>query len=751
MNLTDNIILAKPSGITLEQHVFDVISEANMVLSTVPFVSSKYFSLVGKDLQKRLEVVCKLHDDGKKHPKWQTACQLDYKIFREQVGSNSNDTHIVPQGKNLLTTGIRHEFQSLIYNAKKNLPLALQCAIAAHHSKLGFAFEKRWLEEGAEQIWKEIKKESYHISEKKSIAESAKKFYEYAGLRGLLQLADHRASALEDSKIVPQINTFEYNFPHKEKRGIQKLIEEYWQEDMLLVRAPTGAGKTDASLLWASKQIKNNRAARLIIAMPTRFTSNALAINVSETLSDTGLYHSSAWFSKFQSDIDEGVLSFDYASKVHEFARLLETPITVCTIDHLLTSLTLTREDHHLIDFNMANSCLVIDEADFYDDFTLANILVLLEILHEYKVPVLIMSASLPETSIKMYQKTGYKVDRIIEDDSDNERERFCIKTIKVYNDLSDIEDLLFKCAEKKNAIIYANTVDKATSIYKWFIEHGFADTNPILYHSRFTETDKKRKENELIDALGRMAWEEHRANGIAILTQIGEMSINISADFMISDICPIDRLTQRAGRLCRFDINKIGELHVLIPQKNGSLYPAPYGSFHKKEKEWKPCNALLQTISLLQIQGYSARNLVDLINNVYSKDFVFSVSAKTNAKTLKDYFINNWLINPIQKTEIDEEETVFWKSRNIDPSETVFVTKPHQMTWDKLSYQAWKIANSIEIPMYLVKKGEKNHRIDICEVVIKGESERIKVIRNGFYNYEFGIDFNDDENDNFL
>lgn len=751
MNLTDNIILAKPSGITLEQHVFDVISEANMVLSTVPFVSSKYFSLVGKDLQKRLEVVCKLHDDGKKHPKWQTACQLDYKIFREQVGSNSNDTHIVPQGKNLLTTGIRHEFQSLIYNAKKNLPLALQCAIAAHHSKLGFAFEKRWLEEGAEQIWKEIKKESYHISEKKSIAESAKKFYEYAGLRGLLQLADHRASALEDSKIVPQINTFEYNFPHKEKRGIQKLIEEYWQEDMLLVRAPTGAGKTDASLLWASKQIENNRAARLIIAMPTRFTSNALAINVSETLSDTGLYHSSAWFSKFQNDIDEGNLSFEYASKVHEFARLLETPITVCTIDHLLTSLTLTREDHHLINFNMANSCLVIDEADFYDDFTLANILVLLEILHEYNVPVLIMSASLPENSIKMYQKTGYKTNRIVEDNSDNERERFSIKTIKEYDELSDIEDLLFKCVEKKNAIIYANTVDKATSIYKWFVGHSFPDINPILYHSRFTETDKKRKENELINALGRMAWEEHRANGIAILTQIGEMSINISADFMISDICPIDRLTQRAGRLCRFDKKKIGELHVLIPQKNGFLYPAPYGSFQKKEKKWEPCKALLQTILLLQQQGYSAQSLVDLINNVYSNDFVFSVSAKTNAKTLKDYFISNWLINPIQKTEIDEEETVFWKSRNIDPSETVFVSKPPQMLWDKLTYQAWKIANSIELPIYLVKKGEKNHRIDTCEVFIKGDSERIKVIRNGFYNYEFGIDFNDDENDIFL
>lgn len=751
MDQKNNIILAKPSGITLEQHVSDVISEANMVLSSNPFVQKKYFDIVGKDLQKRLEIVCRLHDDGKRHPKWQNACQSDYSVFLEQKRRSTDSNLVIPIGTNLMKAGIRHEFQSLVLNTRKKLPMALQCAIASHHSKLGFAFESRWLNEGVAQIWKEIRKESNLVIEQNSIKETAKRFYEFAGLRGLLQLADHRTSAKEEGKKVPDINSFEYTFPHAEKRGVQELIENYWNKDLLLVRAPTGAGKTDASLLWASKQIKSGRAARLIIAMPTRFTSNALAINVSESLSDTGLYHSSAWFSKFQIEIDEGNIDFDYASKVHEFARLLETPITVCTIDHLLTTLTLTREDHHLIGFNMANSCLVIDEADFYDDFTLANILVLLEILHEYKVPILIMSASLPESAVKMYRKSGYEIEGIIEDNSDNKRTRFQVKTIKEYGDLTDIEDLLYQCIEKKTAIIYANTVDKATSIYKWFKEHNSTNINPILYHSRFTEPDKKRKENELINALGRKAWEEKRANGIAILTQIGEMSINISADYMISDICPIDRLTQRAGRLCRFDRNETGELHIIIPQKNDALYPAPYGSFLLKEKKWKPCDALLQTIELIQQRGYSAQDLVDLINNVYSKDFDFSESAKTNAKMLKEHFIYNWLINPIIKMEVDDEETVFWKSRNIDASETVFIAPPPQKYWDKLSFQAWKIANSIELPLYLVKNGEKEHRIGIYEVFIKGDSERIKVIRTGFYNYEIGIDFIDDKNDVFL
>lgn len=306
MNLANNIILAKPSGITLEQHVFDVMTEADMILSQIPYVISKYQQIVGKDLKNRLEVVCKFHDDGKKHPKWQTACKSDYEDFLKKKNGISDNTKISPDGSHIQRAGIRHEFQSLIINENRKMPLALQCAIAAHHSKLSFAFESRWQSEGAIKFWNTFLKESNRvIEESNSIDSVAKSFFEYSGLRGLLQLADHRASAKEDGEKISEINSFKYKFPHKEKRGVQKLIEDYWQNDLLLVRAPTGAGKTDASLLWAAKQIENNRATRLVIAMPTRFTSNALAVNVSESLSDTGLYHSSAWFSRFQNDVEQ--------------------------------------------------------------------------------------------------------------------------------------------------------------------------------------------------------------------------------------------------------------------------------------------------------------------------------------------------------------------------------------------------------------------------------------------------------------
>src|SRR5690606_16280680 len=143
---------------------------------------------------------------------------------------------------------------------------------------------------------------------------------------------------------------------------------------------------------------------------------NALSISVAENLSKIGLYHSSAWFNVLQGKIETGKMSRTDASKEHEFARLLQTPVTVCTIDHLLMALTLTREDHHLITFNLANSCLVIDEADFYDEFTHANIMVMLEFLKYWKVPILLMSASLPESVLPLYRKFGLTVLDIKED-----------------------------------------------------------------------------------------------------------------------------------------------------------------------------------------------------------------------------------------------------------------------------------------------------------------------------------------------
>ena len=235
---------------------------------------------------------------------------------------------------------------------------------------------------------------------------------------------------------------------------------------------------------------------------------------------------------------------------------------------------------------------------------------------------------------------------------------------------------------------------------------------------------------------LGRKAWEKNKAHGIAIMTQIGEMSINISADMMISDMCPIDRLTQRTGRMCRFDKSKVGELYIVVPQRDGCLYPAPYGSYDLHAKSWSPCEALIKTIEMLKKESYSAGELVKLLNKIYVQRTTYSTKSEENANNLKTYFTTNWLINPQQKSAENDDSVNFWRSRDIMPQDIVFAQKPSSSFFSNyFDFQNWKINNSVELPIYII----------VINIKVKDEETSIFVIREGFYNYETGATFVED------
>ncbi|WP_103021432.1 CRISPR-associated helicase/endonuclease Cas3 [Salinibacter altiplanensis] len=79
----------------------------------------------------------------------------------------------------------------------------------------------------------------------------------------------------------------------------------------------------------------------------------------------------------------------------------------------------------------------------------------------------------------------------------------------------------------------------------------------PAPHHSRYADGDRKR-----LDAAIEQAFGEEDDDGnpipiqgaIAVATQTVQMSLDISASLMMTDLCPVDVLLQRIGRLHRHD-----------------------------------------------------------------------------------------------------------------------------------------------------------------------------------------------------
>mgnify|MGYP006426740183 CR=1 FL=1 len=632
--------------LTLQEHTEDVLAEAESILAWLRY-HSKYERLTGANLFDRVRRAAVYHDKGKSHPRWQRHARND----------------------SLISVGLRHELASLrmLDDNGTDLHDVEKVAIAAHHGKLSWRHKERWTTPGSDygdhtEYWRTMR--SIHRDGRKDgVGALIRRRYEVDVVRALLQLADRRASQIEspDAPDPLPLRPFRYFFPYTDDEGnpsyrpVQEAVLEHAEESILALRSETGSGKTAAALLWAREQVRNQRARRAILALPTRFTATSLAADTEADVM-SGLYHSSAWQ---QLENDERM--FEKLSMARQFLY----PLTVTTIDQVLTCLTGRREEDHLRFANLAHSALIIDECDFYDDVVQANIDYLMAVLDELEVPVLVMSATLPDTHVSVYfperDNPPSPIDTTTADTTVE------IATIRDNEDPEEAWWMQQIAQDTPRLIVYANTVARATAYYR--LLSGVRE-DVTLYHSRFTEPHKAGKERAIREMLG-----ADGAGGVAIMTQIGEMSLNISAPVMVSELCPIDRLAQRTGRMSRFS-GTTGSLHVIRPVRDGVLYPAPYGTLVRGDG-WQSSDALLRTDEqLVEGQRLTKVDFRERTNAVYNEPISFSDEAQNNRKALDDEFQRHWLIGPRTSRDEDETRTARWQSRVIPPQFEVFVSE---------------------------------------------------------------------------
>jgi CRISPR-associated endonuclease/helicase Cas3 len=756
--------IAKPRGslnqkfdaITLLSHTSNVIRECYENTLVRDYSISKFIELSGsneKDIIKNIFLICLLHDIGKNYKDWQDACKKDFQ------------SHLLGmKGSALLTAGIRHEMIYLPYihsllseHGNKDADF-LTCAIAAHHRKLSLKYSDRIDEATLKakninnkhfntffntykngflnffKTWSD-KHSSLCLSDPFSDKKLIDTWYKQAFYRHHLQYADRRASAKEANNPVKDVKKFSYNFPYTHNNIQSKILEsDIVKSELVLLRSRTGGGKSDAALLWANEKIKEGVCDRVVIAMPTMFTSNAMSFNLKERVGEVGLHHSTARMIENKLD--------------NEWAKSLDTTATVCTIDHLLIALSLQREEHHSILLNLTNSCLIIDEADFYDDFVQASIKKLLIFLKHFNVPVMIMSATLPDSYITFCEESGYDI-KLVEDKSEHTLVKSKINNIIndnndfIINKRSKLNDVLEKALEVGTCIIYANTVKRAKRYYDWFS----ANNKPILYHSKFTSVDKLDKERDIINNLGKKAWDNGNANGVIIMTQVGEMSLNISVDMIISDVAPFDRLVQRLGRGKRFD-DGMCDVYIINPISKGYLYPAPYGHYDVTKHYWVANDAMKSTVDILKknkVNGktdYSIKDFIDTVNQIYPS-FKLSNKAISNTEILETCFKSQWLYQNMNSAD-ENGNTGGWQVRNITRNEIeLFIDKPNATfdTW--FEYEINKRENTIKLDMNYIEKMMGVGVVHELDIIVGNEEKSIYYLDDSsLYNKHDGLDY---------
>lgn len=314
-----------------------------------------------------------------------------------------------------------------------------------------------------------------------------------------------------------------------------------------LARAGCGTGKTLGAYAWAKHHADGRK---LFFCYPTTGTSTEGFIDYVHGKADAALLHSRAdvdlarWEAERTiqniyatgEEVDAGDGSDNETAKKLESFKAWGREVSVCTVDTVLGLLQCNRRPLYCFPA-IATAAFVFDEVHCYDDQLFGA---LLRFLETVKAPMLLMSASfLPWQRQAIKQAVGESV-AVIEGPKDLEtKPRYCFYCVEA-PDWGRVEDEL---QQGGKVLWVCNQVNTAIDVYRDAKQRGL---NAILYHSRFRYEDRVNHHRAVVDGF------KGDEPMLAIATQVAEMSLDLSATLLVTQIADPAGLIQRLGRLNR-------------------------------------------------------------------------------------------------------------------------------------------------------------------------------------------------------
>jgi len=388
----------------------------------------------------------------------------------------------------------------------------------------------------------------------------------YALMKGLLMTCDWLASA-ESEKRLPINHKMTSTILHKKLKAKVEQEGRVFkdrpfhiackdEQGNILAIAPTGAGKTEAALLWAT----NGEPSKIIFLMPTMVTSNSLYERMKKYYfeeKECGLIHSGTdtYFAQ-QDNLDQDNTPNDFRLALRQF-RAFMAPVMVATVDQILTS-----------GFNIGPWCqkewalvgsrVIFDEIHAYQSYTLGLITAAIEKIKLLGGTVCLMSATMPDFLRKHFQVVlGISTPIVAKELMERQKCYWEYRETLIDEMTGEIQNYLQQ--GKKVAIVF-NTVRTAQEAYrKW--KKILGKERVLCYHSQFIMKDRQDKETDLLNNTDEKGRPQNY--DLVIATQAIEVSLDISFDVMFSECAPLDSLIQRAGRCNRY--NADGDYYFII------------------------------------------------------------------------------------------------------------------------------------------------------------------------------------------
>lgn len=407
---------------------------------------------------------------------------------------------------------------------------------------------------------------------------------------GFTKWSNDRADTWEPEAYHKGVYQKRFDFePREVQRKISEQISAASQTGIVILEAPMGSGKTEAALVAVEDLANKTHRTGMFFGLPTQATSNGIFPRVEEWLKhfegekSIRLIHGKAQLNEAfanlpkNSDIhggDEiGVNEWFAGRKV----AILDDFI-VGTVDRIL--LAALKQKHLMLrHLGFSNKVVVIDEVHAYDAYMSVYLYQALRWFGAYKVPVVILSATLPVAKrnklLESYMiGAGYKFKTAEKPQNFAKNEAYPLltyndgPTIKQFSDFEPGKNIKYEISrlpqiEKQEVVeliknltlhggvvgVIVNTVRKSQELAAACVK-CFGEEKVELLHSAFVATERYRKEKELLNTIGKNG--NRPKFKIIIGTQVIEQSLDIDFDVLITELAPMDFLLQRMGRLHR-------------------------------------------------------------------------------------------------------------------------------------------------------------------------------------------------------